>query len=85
MNLLIINIKELIQVRESGLLKVSGAEMNVLPTLNNAYLLINNDRIADYGEMANCPSIKVDSTIDATDKMVLPTWCDSHTHLVYAL
>lgn len=84
MNLLIINIKELVQVRESGILKVSGAEMNVLPTLKNAYLLIKNDSIADYGEMANCPSIKVDSTIDATDKMVLPTWCDSHTHLVYA-
>lgn len=84
MNLLIINIKELVQVRESGILKVSGAEMNVLPTLKNAYLLIKNDWIADYGEMVNCPSIKVDSTIDATNKMVLPTWCDSHTHLVYA-
>jgi imidazolonepropionase len=84
MKLLIINIKELIQVRESGILKVAGDEMNTLPTIKNAYLLIENDTIADYGEMTNCPSIKVDSTIDATNKMVLPTWCDSHTHLVYA-
>jgi imidazolonepropionase len=84
MKILIINIKELIQVRENGILKVSGAEMNELPTIKNAYLLIENNTISDYGEMKNCPSISVDSTIDATGKMVLPTWCDSHTHIVYA-
>lgn len=84
MKILIINIKELIQVRENGILKVSGAKMNELPTIKNAYLLIENNTISDYGEMKNCPSISVDSTIDATGKMVLPTWCDSHTHIVYA-
>lgn len=84
MKILIINIKELIQVRENGILKVSGAKMNELPTIKNAYLLIENNIISDYGEMKNCPTISVDSTIDATDKMVLPTWCDSHTHIVYA-
>jgi imidazolonepropionase len=84
MKILIINIKELIQVRKNGILKVSGAEMNELPTIKNAYLLIENNTISDYGEMKNCPSISVDSTIDATGKMVLPTWCDSHTHIVYA-
>ncbi len=84
MKILIINIKELIQVRENGILKVSGAEMKELPTIKNAYLLIENNIISDYGEMKNCPTISVDSTIDATDKMVLPTWCDSHTHIVYA-
>ena len=84
MKILIINIKELIQVRENGILKVSGAEMKELPTIKNAYLLIENNTISDYGEMKNCPSISVDSTIDATGKMVLPTWCDSHTHIVYA-
>ena len=84
MKIIIINIKELIQVREKDILKVAGVEMNKLPTIKNAFLLIENDLITDYGEMANCPSFKVDSTIDATNKMVLPTWCDSHTHLVYA-
>jgi imidazolonepropionase len=84
MKILIINIKELIQIRKNGILKVSGAEMNELPTIKNAYLLIENNIISDYGEMKNCPSISVDSTIDATGKMVLPTWCDSHTHIVYA-
>jgi imidazolonepropionase len=84
MKILIINIKELIQVRENDIIKVSGAEMKKLPTIKNAYLLIENDLIADYGEMKNCPSLKVDSTLDSKDKMVLPTWCDSHTHIVYA-
>jgi imidazolonepropionase len=84
MKVLIINIKELIQVRDIGILKVSGKEMKELPTIKNAYLLIEDDLIADYGEMKNCPSIKVDSTIDSKGKMVLPTWCDSHTHIVYA-
>ena len=84
MKILIINIKELIQVRENGILKVSGAEMKELPTIKNAYLLIEDDLIADYGEMKNCPSINIDSTIDSKGKMVLPTWCDSHTHIVYA-
>jgi len=84
MKVLIINIKELIQVRDIGILKVSGGKMNELPTIKNAYLLIEDDLIADYGEMKNCPSINIDSTIDSKGKMVLPTWCDSHTHIVYA-
>jgi imidazolonepropionase len=84
MKVLIINIKELIQVRDIGILKVSGEKMNELPTIKNAYLLIEDDLIADYGEMKNCPSINIDSTIDSKGKMVLPTWCDSHTHIVYA-
>ncbi len=84
MKILIINIKELIQVREKGISKVSGAEMGLLPTIKNAFLLIENDTIAAFGEMDNCPETAVDTTIDATGKMVLPTWCDSHTHIVYA-
>ena len=84
MKVLIINIKELIQVRDIGILKVSGAEMKELPTIKNAFLLIEDDLIAEYGEMKNCPSINVHSTINAKGKMVLPTWCDSHTHIVYA-
>jgi imidazolonepropionase len=84
MQTLIINIKELLQVRETPLDKVSGSEMAVLPTIKNAYLLIENDLIAAFGPMENCPKINADNTIDATGKMILPTWCDSHTHIVYA-
>ncbi|MBC5839428.1 imidazolonepropionase [Flavobacterium muglaense] len=84
MTLLIINIKELLQVRETTIDKVSGAEMAVLPTIKNAYLVIKDNLISDYGIMENLPAITADETIDATGKMVLPTWCDSHTHIVYA-
>jgi imidazolonepropionase len=84
MKILIINIKELIQVREKGILKVSGSEMGLLPTIKNAFLLIENDTITAFGTMDKCPKTKADTTIDAAGKMVLPTWCDSHTHIVYA-
>ena len=84
MKIVIINIKELFQVRENGILKVSGAAMNQLPSIKNAFLVIENDSIVDFGEMVNFPSLKVDLTIDAHGKMVLPTWCDSHTHIVYS-
>lgn len=83
MTTLIINIKELIQVRETSISKVSGAEMGILPSIKNAYLVIKNNLIADFGAMENLPKINADKTIDATGKMVLPTWCDSHTHIVY--
>jgi imidazolonepropionase len=84
MRILIKNIKELIQVRETGIIKVSGADMAILPTIKNAYLIIENNMISDFGVMANCPEIAYDEVIDAAGKMVLPTWCDSHTHIVYA-
>jgi imidazolonepropionase len=84
MTTLIINIKELLQVRETAIAKVSGAEMAILPTIKNAFLVIKDNLIADFGTMENLPPIHADKTIDATGKMVLPSWCDSHTHIVYA-
>jgi len=84
MQTLIINIKELLQVRETPIDKVSGSDMAVLPTIKNAFLLIENDTIAAFGSMDNCPKLNPEITIDASEKIVLPSWCDSHTHLVYA-
>jgi len=84
MTTLITNIQELLQIRDSSIRKVSGAEMALLPSIKNAFLLIENDLISDFGTMENCPKSSVDVTIDATGKVVLPTWCDSHTHIVYA-
>ena len=84
MQTIIINIKELLQVRERTVEKVSGTEMAILPSIKNAYLIIDNDMITDFGTMDNCPKINADTVIDASGKMVLPTWCDSHTHIVYA-
>ena len=53
MTTLLINIKELIQVRETAIKKVSGNEMNILPTIKNAFLLVENDIIIDFGSMSN--------------------------------
>lgn len=81
---LITNIKELLQIREPNILKVSGAEMAHLPSISNAFLCIENDLIIDFGPMEQCPKINPDITIDATGRTVLPSWIDSHTHIVYA-
>lgn len=84
MSILIQNIKELLQIRDSGVSKISGAEMKTLPSIKNAYLLIEHDTIVDFGKMEDAQDITADDIIDATGKIVLPTWCDSHTHIVYA-
>lgn len=87
MKLLIKNIASLVQVREQNVKKVSGVEMKSLPCIHNAWLAIEEDTIADFGEMKDFPGITDWSNltvIDATDKLVVPCWCDSHTHLVYA-
>ena len=84
MTVLFKNIKELIQVREAPPKYVSGADMSVLPTLKQAYLLVRNGKIAAYGEMAECPEMPNAEIINAEGRMLLPSWCDSHTHIVYA-
>lgn len=84
MTTLIVNIKELLQVRNESISKVSGKKMAILPTIKNAYLKIKDDIIIDYGEMDKLANKEADLTIDASGKIVLPTWCDSHTHIVYA-
>lgn len=84
MKVLFTNIKELIQVEDSPKQMIIGKQMKVLPTIKNAYLLIENNIIKDFGEMDKIPKLNIDKIIDVTGKMILPTWCDSHTHIVYA-
>lgn len=84
MKTLLINIKELLQVRETHIDKVSGAEMATLPALQNAYLLIEDNLISSFGAMENLPEVANATVIDVIGKTVLPAWCDSHTHIVYA-
>jgi imidazolonepropionase len=85
MKTLLINIKELIQIRPQGQRKVSGIDMKELPLIKNAFLLIENNLISDFGAMSSCPDYTMETNvIDAEGRIVLPTWCDSHTHLVYA-
>jgi len=78
------HIKELVQVRITPVRYVAGEEMKVLPTIKYAYLLVVDGKISDFGQMANCPSNDDCTVIDATGRILMPTWCDSHTHLVYA-
>ena len=84
-SLLIKNIKSLVQVCEDASAEkpLKGAAMKHLPCLENAFLLIENERIKDFGAMENCPD-RADEVIDATGRFVFPAWCDSHTHLVFA-
>lgn len=74
-------------MREPGISKVSGKEMDVLPCIEDAWLAIDNGLIADYGSMNDFPGI-ADwhglEIIDANERMVFPSWVDSHTHIVYA-
>ncbi|MEQ8241764.1 imidazolonepropionase [Fulvivirga sp.] len=84
MDILIKNIKGLIQVREQSLKWVAGTDMANLPVIENAYLHIKDGKIADYGGMDAIPSINADEEIDATGRFVFPSFVDSHTHLVFA-
>ena len=84
MSKLIINIKELIQIRDKELPYISAKEMNKLPSIKNAYLLIDNGLISEFGKMSEISNFKNIEIIDAKNKFVLPCWCDSHTHSVFS-
>ncbi len=78
------NISRLVGVREKNVL-LRGNALKELPVIENAYLIIEDGVIADYGKMSELQTntSKV-SAIDANEAFVLPAWCDSHTHLVFA-
>ena len=80
---LITNIKSLVQVEDTAREAVCGKDMAEVKTIENAYLLIEDDKIADFGTMDTL-SENADLSIDAKQRFVLPSFCDSHTHLVYA-
>ncbi|MGB4930171.1 MAG: imidazolonepropionase [Chitinophagales bacterium] len=80
---LISNIKTLWQTDDGTRVVLRGKAMATIPHLNNAWLLIENGLIADFGTMDTIPEMNC-TQIDATGKMVLPAWVDSHTHLVFA-
>ena len=80
--MLIKNIKSLLQTSASEK-ALRGKHMSELKSIQNAWLLIENDTIKNFGSMNSCPKYDGD-IIDGSGRMVLPTWCDSHTHLVFA-
>jgi imidazolonepropionase len=93
-SLLIVNSKLLVNTRaQTGLLR--GAELADLPCIQNGWLLIEDKEIAAYGPMSDMPARLVQMAalhspepegpvIDASGRCILPAWCDSHTHLVFA-
>ncbi len=90
--LVIKNIKELVQVEtnpEKVVLKVSGKKMSELKSIKDAFLIIDKGTILEFGQMKNFDTPlglpdKGNIVLDASDRMVFPCFCDSHTHLVYA-
>lgn len=85
MSLLVTNIKQLAGVHEENEL-LRGSALATLPAIEDAYLLINDGLIAAFGEMKELGawSEQIEQRIDARGQFILPTWCDSHTHLVFA-
>lgn len=79
------NIKLLVNVREQNEL-LRGKALANLATLSDAWLLIEDDRIADYGLMDAFPKTfsSIKETHDLNGRFILPAWCDSHTHIVFA-
>ncbi|MGZ5254806.1 MAG: imidazolonepropionase, partial [Flavitalea sp.] len=63
---------------------LKGNALSQLASMQNAFLLLEDGKIKDFGSMHNCPSIVVGEQVDANGGSVLPAWCDSHTHLVFA-
>lgn len=86
MRTLIENIKYLYQLEDGEARKriVKGADMAHVPAIENAYLIIENDTIHSFGKMSELIDNHFDKTINASNSLVLPAWCDSHTHLVFA-
>lgn len=88
-DIIIANIKELVQVEDSPALMVKGTAMGQLKTIQNAFLQISGGLIVSFGKMhefhQKISNERIDSSriLDATGKMVFPSFCDSHTHLVY--
>ncbi len=89
--LFIKNIKKLVQAEDLPRSRVEGTAMSALPVIDNAWLLIRDDRIEDFGRMEELEDagsgLAAGGQIehfDAAGRMVFPSFCDSHTHLVYA-
>jgi imidazolonepropionase len=90
MTTLITNIKQLVGARKTNKPTshrvLRGKELAELPIIENAYLVIEAGSIAEYGAMNSIQNstLKIQNKIDVSGQMVLPCWCDSHTHLVFA-
>jgi imidazolonepropionase len=78
-----VNIKNIYGILDSNVIRLSGAEMNEVEIISDAYMKIENGRIIEFGDMANWMQNSA-PTIDLNGKSVLPCYADSHTHIVFA-
>jgi imidazolonepropionase len=79
------NIKLLVQTENTPKSLVKGIDMAKLRNISNAFLITEDDKILQFGKMENLPSdIQPDKVYDVSDNFILPSYCDSHTHLVFA-
>lgn len=83
-SILITHIQSLAGIDDGKRTLVKGADMQHLQSIQNAYLHIVDGKIHDFGTMDNCPITNADTVLYAHNQTVLPCWCDSHTHIVYA-
>ncbi len=81
---IIINIKQLVGILNNGISRLSGEEMNNISSIENAFLEITDNLISGFGKMDDFQINDKYSVFDAKGKVVLPSWNDSHTHLVFA-
>ena len=84
MRLLVRNIGRIVGIEREGRLRLCGAEMDRMETLGDAWLLADGGRIAAFGRSGGEEGIAADRVVDAGGGMLFPSFCDSHTHLVYA-
>lgn len=84
MRLLVKNIGRIAGIETAGRQRLCGAEMDRMETLEDAWLLAEDGKIAAFGPMSGCGGISADRVADAEGGMLFPSFCDSHTHLVYA-
>ena len=86
MRLLVSNIGILAGIENAGKIRLRGEEMKSLGQIDNAWLLVENGKISAFGSMDNMPAegLSADCEVNAQGGTVLPSWCDPHTHIVYA-
>ena len=84
MKTIFVNIKELTGITPAGTLRLQGDEMSHTGSIKNAWLSAEDGHISGFGEMKDRPAGKFDKTIDATGCIIMPSFCDSHSHIVYA-
>lgn len=77
------HIHSLFGIQNDILPAIKGLDLDTVEQIEQAWMLIEDDRIVDFGSMENIPSGNYDQEINVAGKLIFPTWCDSHTHLVF--